>query len=345
MTNRTSKHMGSSLNRKGTFFIALTFFIVQFLFAAAEVESAVPNLVNYQGKLTGANNEEVQDGTYGIEFRIWTKKISTDVGDKLIWGKKYSIVLVGGHFNVILGAPGGSPCENCTGAEEEDIGAAFGGSERFLGITVVNKLDVEVPDPTEISPRQQILSTPYALHSDNTVPVGTIIAFHTFNGKANYSKEWQICNGDPITDPESPLVGEDTPNLVDRFLRGSATSGTPGGDTPSTGNWNGGADLNAHKHELPFGIDSYDVPGEYFPDGTVHILEFGGNPFGTGSTYSWQGASAGGVQVGWMQPLPGISIESELSNTPNIDLNNHTHSIDPNSIIPHYTVIYIVRIK
>ena len=39
---------------------------------------------------------------------------------------------------------------------------------------------------------------------------------------------WQLCNGSPITQPTSPLVGQSTPNLNDRYLKGAESISTAG---------------------------------------------------------------------------------------------------------------------
>lgn len=67
-------------------------------------------------------------------------------------------------------------------------------------------------------------------------PIGSIIAWaKSIAGVGALGVEWQECNGAAITDPASPLYGQNTPNLNGstddnkRFLRGASTSGTTGG--------------------------------------------------------------------------------------------------------------------
>src|SRR5262245_7409110 len=57
-------------------------------------------------------------------------------------------------------------------------------------------------------------------------PVGSILPF--VGDPVRISPHWQLCNGEPVKDPTSPLktVLKDgrVPNLVGRFLRGTATA-------------------------------------------------------------------------------------------------------------------------
>ena len=124
---------------------------------------SVPPLVNYQGRLTDAAGSPLPAGNYSIAFRFWDKP-SVGAAQTLIWGREYPVTIAGGGiFNVILGAPGG---QDIIGAQTSDLGAAFAGSDRFLGIMVTKDSSGKpVSNPAEILPRPQILSTPFALRT------------------------------------------------------------------------------------------------------------------------------------------------------------------------------------
>ncbi len=117
--------------------------ILSSVFAWAEI-SGVPQLINYQGKLTDANGEPLPTAEYKLEFNVYN---DATVGS-IKWGPQTfeSVPVVRGYFNVILG-----PVD--TG--NRLIIDAFSGPERYLGI--------KVNDGAEIQPRQQILSAPYAM--------------------------------------------------------------------------------------------------------------------------------------------------------------------------------------
>jgi hypothetical protein len=76
-------------------------------------------------------------------------------------------------------------------------------------------------------------------------PIGAVIAWiKSFTGVPALATqgrdEWVECNGQAISDVESPLNGQTIPNLnasgggTKRFLRGSTTSGTTGGTDTHT---------------------------------------------------------------------------------------------------------------
>lgn len=134
------------------------------LFAVFGIElvaaQTVPSGMTYQGRLTDASNVPVPDGTgYEIEVRLW----SAPAGGTLLWGTRYSgVPLNGGAFNLILGS-GGSPI---AGAMYTDLGAAFNTSSVHLGITTTkNAAGAAIPSPTEILPRQQVFSSPFAFRA------------------------------------------------------------------------------------------------------------------------------------------------------------------------------------
>ncbi len=145
---------------------------------------SVPALINYQGKLTDASGNPLPNGTYGVAVRIWNKKSSSESGNVLVWGQEYNVAVLSGVFNVILGTPGGSLITN---AAVNDIGFAFAESERFIGLTVTKGTNgALISGGSEIVPRQQVLSTPFALRAENAtstvtasngVPAGTVLSF------------------------------------------------------------------------------------------------------------------------------------------------------------------------
>lgn len=63
---------------------------------------------------------------------------------------------------------------------------------------------------------------------NNSVPVGTIVAWHKDLAAVSLPDGWVTCDGQLLNDPQSPYNTKTIPNLnADaRFLRGSATSGT-----------------------------------------------------------------------------------------------------------------------
>ncbi len=112
----------------------------------AQQETSVPPLINYQGMLADANGNPMT-GTKKLTFNIYDAAI----GGNLVWGPQVfdSVPLINGRFNVILGT---------TDNNGKLITDAFDAKERYLGITVDSN--------SEIAPRQQILSAPFAIHAE-----------------------------------------------------------------------------------------------------------------------------------------------------------------------------------
>ena len=124
--------------------LTITTLILTCFISHAQANS-VPPLINYQGMLTDANGTGLA-GVKKLEFNLYDSATS---GNK-VWGPQIfsNVPLMNGMFNVILGT---------TDTEGRSVADAFGSGERYLGI--------RVGDGQEISPRQQILSAPFAIHA------------------------------------------------------------------------------------------------------------------------------------------------------------------------------------
>ena len=71
---------------------------------------------------------------------------------------------------------------------------------------------------------------------ERNIPIGFIMYFHGSRTFANgnpitppNSDIWVLCNGDLISDIDSPLNGQATPDMRNLFLKGSSTIGQLGG--------------------------------------------------------------------------------------------------------------------
>ncbi len=174
---------------------------------------SIPSLINYQGKLTDASGSPLPNGTYGVAFCIWNKKDAAQPGNTLIWGQEYSVAVQSGVFNVILGAPGGVPITN---AAVNDLTYAFTEAERYVGLTVTRGTNgIAIPSAGEIIPRQQILSTPYALHANFAATATNLVTFPIPRGVVvmwsgtlgTIPAGWALCDGQ-----------NGTPDLRDKFM-------------------------------------------------------------------------------------------------------------------------------
>ena len=131
-------------------------------------ESNIPQLINYQGKLTDVNGTALATGDYELTFNIYDAPIN----GSLIWGPLIfdgattpghggKVPVLQGHFNVILGPIDAS-------ATNRPITQAFDTGSSYIQITV----DDGINGPITINPRQQILSNPYtfrAINADHAV--------------------------------------------------------------------------------------------------------------------------------------------------------------------------------
>jgi len=105
----------------------------------------VPNLINYQGRLTDPAGDPVADGNYQIKFKLY----GSETGDDSLWSSGFQTVSVAdGLFNYILGSKVAIPSD------------FFGpGSEPFLGVTIGSD--------AEIDPRTKITSAIFAYRAEH----------------------------------------------------------------------------------------------------------------------------------------------------------------------------------
>jgi microcystin-dependent protein len=176
------------------------------------VAQSVPPLINYQGRLTDSTGAPLTNGNYRVAFRLWNKQ-ALDAGQQLVWGREYDVTVIeGGAFSVILGS-GGLAVTNNPPPAVNDLAFAFGVSNRFLGLTITRDRNGQVvANPSEILPRQQILSTPFAIRAQESeraqvslalvpdlanalCPPGSIMAF----AGTTVPMGWLLCDGSEIS--------------------------------------------------------------------------------------------------------------------------------------------------
>jgi len=119
---------------------------------------SVPALVNYQGRLANPDGSPLPTADYTLTFKVF----DAATNGALVWGPQVfdgvaaqghgaRIPVVQGYFNVMLGPvdTGGSALSD-----------AFNGTLRYVEVTVSNR--------PPITPRQQILTTPFAFQAANS---------------------------------------------------------------------------------------------------------------------------------------------------------------------------------
>ena len=134
----------------------------------------VPGKMNYQGYLRDPSTGNAYvDGIYTLDCRIY----SNDMGGTPLWGGRYSAYVKDGYFNIMLGD------ENATQNLDDMTGITYTGAanlwkalwganstdcKRFLGVTPLQDANQAViSSPTEIMPRQELLTAPFAFRAQS----------------------------------------------------------------------------------------------------------------------------------------------------------------------------------
>ena len=140
--------------------------------------SAVPGFISYQGRVVDASGANVGAGTpvnRTVIFRIWDNPSSTNAAN-LIYSEAQTVTVSEGEFSVLVGQGVANTTQSYgyleTTKKLADIGSAFGGSARFLGVTVAAASTIATTD-NEITPRQQIVSTAFAMRAKYAEQVGS----------------------------------------------------------------------------------------------------------------------------------------------------------------------------
>jgi len=196
--------------------------------ALAQTVGNPPGKLSYQGFLTDVNGRPIgldSPVNKPVTFRIFD---ANTAGTRL-WASQQTVTVDKGHFSVLLGEGSAVAGETFNADLTDTFTTGSGVASRFLEVAV---------DGVAIAPRQQFLSTPFALLAKKavevagTVPVGGIIMW----SGTNVPSGWALCDGK-----------DGRPNLQDRFILGAGnrTVGTTGGEEKHLQTV---AEMPAHKH-------------------------------------------------------------------------------------------------
>ena len=188
------------------------------VFFSANIIAEVPDLINYQARITDAQGAP-KAGPVTLTFALYGSLSGTD----LLWGVQTlaDTPLNNGYFNVILGGEGGS------------LSAAMQAEHTYLEIT---------ENGIAITPRQRILSAPYALNSDSSSLNNMKGAIMMWSGTVDDRPEgWAICDGT-----------QGTPDLTDRFIVGAGFNYGVGERGGAIAVKLTAAEMPSHNHTVPF---------------------------------------------------------------------------------------------
>ncbi len=146
--------------------------------------SAVPNLMSYQSRVADAAG--VPLGSTApvnriVLFRVWDSPGASAPANRL-FSEQQTVTIANGEFSVLIGSGTAIATENTNAFATLDA-AVFGGAIRYLGVTVDDGDGNPNNDP-ELSPRQQIVGTPFAFRAKvaEAVASGGVNALSLSNG-------------------------------------------------------------------------------------------------------------------------------------------------------------------
>ena len=219
------------------------------LLPGQQAQAGPPQLVQYQGRLVDSNGVPLEGTVNTLTFRLYSTAAATSAD--FVWGERHGFVPVRrGVFTVYLGSGQQIDASNNPVVPPQEIGSKFDGSDRFV--------QVQVENDAPLTPLAPIGSVPYALTAGGSVPIGTIVDWFRADLTTAVPDGWAICDGGPVTDPNSPFDGKLTPNLVGRFPRGlnpallASYGYAPAASAPSLPDLGGQASVDlSHAHNVP----------------------------------------------------------------------------------------------
>lgn len=152
------------------------------------------------------------------------------------------------------------------------------------------------------------------------IPVGTVVDWWRPDSSTSWGGEgFQLCDGSTITDPASPLVGQKTPDLRQRFVAGVVSYEQIGGT--------GGADT--HTHSYSFGQHTHGMNHIHQVQGNTGPPEQTAGDRIAGSSISNSGhthtidvnsSSPSPAATGWNTPMSGETTDAASNLPPYMEL-------------------------
>jgi hypothetical protein len=165
---------------------------------------SVPNLISYQGRVVDAGGIPVGDDTpvnRTVIFRIWDHP-SNVLTANLIYSESQVVTVSNGEFSALVGQGVPNVIQTFNFSEVtpvtkklDDLSTAFSGPNRYLGVTVATGATLLKGDK-EITPRQQIVATPFAMRAEvakfaESINTSSDLTLNPLTGTAsNYGLGW-----------------------------------------------------------------------------------------------------------------------------------------------------------
>lgn len=139
-------------------YLILAVLVAEALSLTARAADGAPKFIEYQGVVLDAQGAPLAPTVarlYKMEFRLWNQL----EGGILIWSEQQFVNVSNGQFSVRLGEGQAATDSVAPQFAQNDLGSAFNGRDRFIGITVITNAALK----SEISLRLVFQSAPYAL--------------------------------------------------------------------------------------------------------------------------------------------------------------------------------------
>jgi len=167
---------------KTTFFLIFASCLIPATLAYSQT-SAVPGTISYQGRVYTSSGTLLGAGTpvnRTVIFRIWDSPSNTTVAN-LLYSESQTVTISEGEFSVLVGNGVANTTQTFGYSETSKHSSAspavnladvFNGSTRYLSVTVANGSTIATSD-SEITPRQQIVSSAFSFRSKFAESLGT----------------------------------------------------------------------------------------------------------------------------------------------------------------------------
>ncbi len=194
--------------------------------------SAVPDQISYQGFVTDAGGNPIGNTTpenRTIVFRIWDHPTNT-AAPNLIYSEQQVVTISKGEFSVLVGDGIAVTGETNKGKPTVTIPTAFGGTTRFIGISVYESNGNVAP---EISPRQRVVSSAYAyrarfaetLGSNGGTAISTLNDGRVGVGNTNPPSLFTITGANTSTSTSTPQMVITADDVTERLRLGVDSTG------------------------------------------------------------------------------------------------------------------------